>query len=249
MIPLRDINHATTSRPIATYTLIALNAAAFLYQLTLSGFASQHFVLEHGFVPRELLRGELSAVIGAVTSMFLHGGVMHFASNMWFLHVFGDNVEDALGSRRYVAFYLVCGLVAAAAQFAINPSSAVPMIGASGALSGVLGAYFKLFPHARVQAFIPIFIVGIVRVLPAVLFLGLWFGLQLLQGVGSLGLRTQGGGVAFFAHIGGFVAGMLLVRVIGRRGGGDGGGASRVRDWSKPRERGPYYQGSRGWDA
>jgi membrane associated rhomboid family serine protease len=114
------------------------------------------------------------------------------------------------------------------------------MIGASGALSGVLGAYFKLFPHARVQTLIPIFIVFVVRVLPAVVFLGLWFALQLLQGVGSLGVRMQGGGVAFFAHIGGFVAGMFLIRVIGRRGGGGGGSAPRVPAWSRPRERGPY---------
>ncbi len=252
MIPLRDINHATT-RPYATYALIALNTAVFLYQLTLSGGAEQSFVLDHGFVPVELSRGDqLAALTSAFTSMFMHGGLMHFASNMWFLHIFGDNVEDALGTRRYVGFYLGCGLIAAGAQYAIRPESVVPMIGASGAIAGVLGGYLKLFPHARVLALIPIFIIFTVRELPAVLFLVIWFGFQLLQGVGSLG-AVQGGGVAFFAHIGGFVAGLVLVMVLGRRGGPRGGGrAPRTSSssWRKPsNERGPFYQRPRGWDA
>ena len=254
MIPLRDINHATT-RPVATYAILAVNAAVFLYQLTLGPRAEQLFILEHGFVPRVLSRGdELGALFSAVTSMFMHGGLMHFASNMWFLHVFGDNVEDALGTRRYVGFYLVCGLVAAGAQYAIKPDSAIPMVGASGAIAGVLGGYLKLFPHARVLALIPIFVIFTVRELPAVLFLAIWFGFQLLQGVGSLGATIQGGGVAFFAHIGGFVAGLVLVMVLGKRGGGPRATPrSRVetRDgWRKRNsERGPFYQGRRDWDA
>jgi membrane associated rhomboid family serine protease len=254
VIPLRDINHATT-RPIATYALIALNTAVFIYQLTLSGGAEESFILKHGFVPVEFARGDtLGALASVFTSMFMHGGLMHFASNMWFLHVFGDNVEDALGTRRYVGFYLATGVVAAAAQYAIRPDSVVPMVGASGAIAGVLGGYLKLFPHARVLALIPIFIIMTVRELPAVLFLAIWFGFQLLQGVGSLGVSVQGGGVAFFAHIGGFVAGVVLVMLLARgrggRGGPSGGRRASTPGWRKPTsERGPYHQGSRGWDA
>jgi membrane associated rhomboid family serine protease len=254
VIPLRDINHGAT-RPYATYVLIALNTAVFIYQLTLDGAAEQSFILDHGFVPVELSRGDqLAALVSAFTSMFMHGGLMHFASNMWFLHIFGDNVEDALGTRRYVGFYLGCGLIAAGAQYAIRPESVVPMIGASGAIAGVLGGYLKLFPHARVLALIPIFIIITVRELPAVLFLAIWFGFQLLQGVGSLGVDIQGGGVAFFAHIGGFVAGLVLVMVLGRRGGPRGGPRTSkpasTQGWRKAsNERGPFYQGRRGWDA
>lgn len=253
MIPLRDINHATT-RPFATYAILAVNAAVFLFQLTLDPRAEQSFILEHGFVPRVLARGDaLGALFSAVTSMFMHGGLMHFASNMWFLHVFGDNVEDALGPRRYLAFYFACGLVAAGAQYAIRPESAIPMVGASGAIAGVLGAYIRLFPHARVLALIPIFIVFTVRELPAALFLAIWFGFQLLQGVGSLGATVQGGGVAFFAHVGGFVAGVLLVMVLGRRGGPRNNTRGRFEantGWRKSsNERGPYHQGRRDWDA
>jgi membrane associated rhomboid family serine protease len=256
VIPLRDINHATT-RPFATYAILALNTAVFLYQLTLNAGAEQSFILDFGFVPLDFSTGDqLGALGNALTSMFMHGGLMHFAMNMWFLHVFGDNVEDALGTRRYVGFYVACGLVAAAAQYAIKPESPVPMVGASGAIAGVLGAYLKLFPHARVLTLIPIFIIITVRELPATLFLVLWFGFQLLQGVGSLGIPGQGGGVAFFAHIGGFVAGVLLVMLLGRRGGPRGGprrsepGGEDDRRWRKLSDgRGPYYQGRRGWDA
>jgi membrane associated rhomboid family serine protease len=254
VIPLRDINHATT-RPIATYAILALNALVFVYQLTLDPRAEQGFIVEHGFVPRVLSGGdELGALTAALTSMFMHGGLMHFASNMWFLHVFGDNVEDSLGTGRYVAFYFVCGLVAAGAQYAIKPDSAIPMVGASGAIAGVLGAYLKLFPHARVLALIPIFIIFTVRELPAVLFLAIWFGFQLLQGVGSLGATMQGGGVAFFAHIGGFVAGVVLAMVLGGRGGPRGPtrrDRADTRDgWRRASsERGPFYRGRRGWDA
>jgi len=256
VIPLRDINHAAT-RPFATYAILAANTAVFLYQLTLQGNAEHSFIFEHGFVPRDFSRGDqLGAFVDALTSMFMHGGLMHFASNMWFLHVFGDNVEDALGTRRYVGFYLACGLVAAAAQYAIKPDSAIPMVGASGAIAGVLGAYLKLFPRARVLALIPIFIIITVRELPAVLFLAIWFGFQLLQGVGSLGISVEGGGVAFFAHIGGFVAGVALVMILGRRGGPRGGprgaypGGDDDRRWRRPSSgRGPFYQGRRDWDA
>ena len=256
MIPLRDTNHAS-SRPIATYAILAVNAAVFLFQLTLDHRAEQAFILEHGFVPRVVGINQVHALASALSSMFMHGGFMHFASNMWFLHIFGDNVEDALGSRRYLWAYFTCGFVAAAAQYAINPSSAIPMVGASGAIAGVLGAYLKLFPHARVLTLIPIFVFITVREIPAVVFLALWFGLQLLQGVGSLGASVQGGGVAFFAHIGGFVAGILFVILWrwldpdGGAGGDRGGGRVGTRpSWRKPSdERGPFHDRSSGFDA
>lgn len=219
MIPLRDLNHAQT-RPIATYALLAVNLVVFAYQLTLDPSAERRFIFAFGFVPAAItLGGDASAWLSAVTSMFMHGGIMHFVGNMWFLHIFGDNVEDAFGSRRFVVFYIACGLLAAAAQYAIDPSSAVPMVGASGAIAGVLGAYFRLFPRARILTLIPIVVVMFVREVPAVFFLILWFGMQLLSGVGSLGASMQGGGVAFFAHIGGFVAGIVLVAILGRRRG------------------------------
>lgn len=252
MIPLRDINHATT-RPVATYAILAVNALVFAYQLTLDPQAEQAFIVQHGFVPRSVGLSTVHAMSSALSAMFMHGGFMHFASNMWFLHVFGDNVEDSLGSRRYLWCYFTCGFVAAAAQYAINPSSPIPMVGASGAIAGVLGAYLTLFPHARVLALIPIFVIFTVRELPAVLFLALWFGLQLLQGVGSLGASVSGG-VAFFAHIGGFIAGVvwvLVMRWLDPDGTGGGGGprSARRAGWRRPTsERGPYYQPPR-WDA
>jgi membrane associated rhomboid family serine protease len=176
--------------------------------------------------------------------MFMHGGFMHIIGNMWFLHVFGDNVEDALGTPRFVLFYLATGLAAVVGQYLSGPDSAIPMVGASGAIAGVLGGYLRLFPHARIVTLIPIFVVMVMRELPAFIFLFVWFGLQFLQGVGSLGVHT---GVAFFAHIGGFVAGVVLVTLFGRRkrGGGGGrnnGGWGRSRDFRDRRE-------ARHWNA
>lgn len=216
MIPLRDINHAET-RPIATWTLLAINIAVFAYQLSLDARGERAFVMEHGFIPLEFTVGkDVEAAIDAFTSMFMHGGIMHVVSNMWFLHVFGDNVEDALGTRRFVLFYLGTGLAAVVAQYLAGPESAIPMVGASGAIAGVLGGYLRLFPHARVVTLIPIFVVMVMREIPAFVFLFIWFGLQFLQGVGSLGVHTQTGGVAFFAHIGGFVAGVVFLLVTGK---------------------------------
>jgi membrane associated rhomboid family serine protease len=235
VIPLRDINHAET-RPIATWTLLAINLAVFAYQLSLDASGERAFVMEHGFIPLEFSVGkDLEAVIDAFTSMFMHGGFMHIISNMWFLHVFGDNVEDALGTPKFVLFYLGTGLAAVVAQYLAGPESALPMVGASGAIAGVLGGYLRLFPHARIVTLIPIFIVMIMREIPAFIFLFVWFGLQLFQGVGSLGVHTQSGGVAFFAHIGGFVAGVLLIMILGRRKGG-GSGGKRNSGWGRSRD-------------
>lgn len=219
MIPLKDINRTRTF-PAITLFLIAVNAAVFVYQLSLgSGPVLTGFFYQFGLVPRALLSigywqeaGILPGLAPLFTSMFLHGGWMHFLGNMLYLWVFGDNVEDWLGWLRFLLFYLVCGLLAALLQMAVHPGSPIPMIGASGAISGVLAAYLVLFPGARVLTFVPIlFFFYLVR-LPALIFLGLWFLLQFFNGAVSL---TAGdlsmGGTAWWAHIGGFVAGLVLI--------------------------------------
>ncbi|MEJ1961231.1 MAG: rhomboid family intramembrane serine protease [Gammaproteobacteria bacterium] len=222
MIPLRDDNPSEL-RPLVTTTLIALCVIVFLWQI-LQGQQGQALLgYSFGLVPSVLfgindLPPELAKVPATVTiftSMFLHGGWMHIIGNMLYLWIFGDNVEDSMGHARFAIFYIVCGVAAALAQAIPDPQSTVPMIGASGAISGVLGAYLLLHPHARVLVLIPLgFIMQTVR-LPAGVVLLLWFGLQL---VSNLLAAPGSGGVAFRAHIGGFVAGMLLVFVFRKRG-------------------------------
>jgi len=217
MIPLRDDNPRRTV-PVVTYVLIALNVLAFLWELSL-GPRLEPALSSLAFIPaRYWLPGHWGFdLFTIVASMFLHGGLMHIGSNMLYLWIFGDNVEDRLGHGRYLLFYLLCGFVATFAHAAFSPGSRVPAIGASGAIAGVLGAYLILWPHARVLTLIPIIFFITVRELPAVIILGLWFVLQFFNGVGSLGVRDAQdiGGVAYFAHIGGFLAGMLLIAVFG----------------------------------
>jgi len=207
MIPLRDVI-PTRTVPVVTSGIIGLNVVVFLYEQTLGPRALDLFVRQYGVVPVDF------AWVNVVTSMFLHGGWAHVGGNMLYLWIFGDNVEDRLGHVRYLIFYLLCGTAAALAQAYIRTDSTVPMIGASGAISGVLGAYLVLFPHSRVLTLIPIvFFLQIVEV-PAVVLLGLWFLMQLVSGVGSLGARADVGGVAFWAHVAGFLAGLFLVNVF-----------------------------------
>jgi membrane associated rhomboid family serine protease len=200
---------------VVTISLIIVNTLLFLYEVSL-GPAVRHLIQEHGLVPAQITcavrygEGDLgSAVAPLLTSMFLHGGWWHLIGNMWFLWIFGDNVEDALGSVRFLLFYLLCGVGGGIAQWAFTPASAVPTVGASGAIAGVLGAYARIFPHARVLTVVPVlFFIQLVEV-PAVVMLGLWFLLQLFNGsVATLG--APGGGVAWWAHIGGFVGGLLM---------------------------------------
>jgi membrane associated rhomboid family serine protease len=150
-----------------------------------------------------------------ITSMFLHGGFLHLLGNMWYLWLFGDNVEDAMGRARFLVFYLLSGVAAALAQVLMGPGSRIPMVGASGAISGVLGGYILLYPHARILTLIPIFFIAQIVEVPALIMLGLWFLIQLMSGLGSLGFEA--GGVAWFAHVGGFLAGMGLVWIFRRR--------------------------------
>lgn len=201
------------------WSLIAANVAVFAFELYLD-FGAGHGVLRafmnaYGAIPLRLSHG-----IGwstAFSSMFLHGGFLHLIGNMWFLWIFGDNIEDALGPLRFLLFYFLCGLAAVIAQVWIDPGATLPMVGASGAISGVLGAYILLFPKARIVTLVPIIIFIQIIELPAFLFIFVWFGIQLLSGYMSLGaVGSNSGGTAFFAHIGGFIAGMVLVRLMGR---------------------------------
>jgi membrane associated rhomboid family serine protease len=217
MIPLRDNNPRRTV-PFVTYTLIALNVLAFFWQLSL-GQNLERALFQIAFIPaRFWIPGAwVFDLFTVVASMFLHGSLMHIGSNMLYLFIFGDNIEDRLGHGRYLVFYLLCGFLATYAHAIFSPGSRIPAIGASGAIAGVLGAYLLLFPHAKVMTLLPVFVFLMVRELPAILILGLWFVLQLFSGVGSLGVRDAQdmGGVAYFAHIGGFVAGMVLIGLFG----------------------------------
>ncbi len=218
MIPLRDLN-PSRGRPLVTIVLIAVNAVLFLYELTL-GDHLQGFLAQSAFVPARLFSdapggGWGYGVPSALLSMFLHGGWMHFLGNMLFLWIFGDNVEDRLGHARFLFFYLGCGYVATFAHAIADANSQMPAIGASGAIAGVLGAYVFLFPKARVVTLVFLGFFYTTAEIPAVVYLGIWFLMQAFSGVASLGAGTAGqGGVAWFAHIGGFIAGPLLLWVL-----------------------------------
>ena len=204
MIPIHD-SQRSYSKPVVTVLLIGINLVAFLFELSLDPFTRNDFVNHFGFVP------DHPSLLTAFTAMFLHGGWMHVLGNMLFLWVFGDNIEDILGHGKFLLFYLLGGLGAAAGQWALDPYSRVPMIGASGAIAAVMGAYMLKFPHARVTM-IGWFVILFTFELPAYIVLLYWLGLQLLSGVGSVAdAYSQRGGTAFFAHIGGFLAGMGLI--------------------------------------
>ena len=210
MIPLRDVIPSRTT-PGVTVSLIAINVAVYLFQLMLTDRGQDAFLVGFGLIPAYF------SVVSVVTSMFVHGGFAHLAGNMLFLWIFGDNVEDRLGHGRFVAFYLMCGFVAAISQTVLNPDSLVPMVGASGAIAGVMGAYIVLYPHSRVLMLFPF--PPILFELPAYFFLAMWFVVQFLNGVNQLPVFEKdaiSGGVAFWAHVMGFVTGLILVLVMKR---------------------------------
>jgi membrane associated rhomboid family serine protease len=220
LIPLRDDN-PTTIRPLLTVALIVVCALTFFWQLSL-GRGQEAAVYALGVIPAVLfdearLVSELEWVAPAltpITSMFLHGGILHLAGNMLYLWIFGNNIEDAMGHARFIVFYLLCGIAAVFAQALPDTSSTIPMIGASGAISGVLGAYLLLYPHARVLVLIPLgFFLHTMR-LKAGIVLGIWFAMQVISSLAS----GDGPGVAWNAHIGGFVAGIVLLPIFKRRG-------------------------------
>jgi membrane associated rhomboid family serine protease len=219
MIPLRSTER-TYATALVTASLIAVNTIIFLYQVTLNPNELNHLVSQWGIVP-DRIQQNLPSLF---TSMFLHGGWMHLIGNMLYLWVFGRNIEDLIGGGRFLALYLVCGLAAAVVHVIFNPYSRMPTIGASGAIAGVMGAYLIKFPRARIITLVPIFFFFTTVELPAAILLVFWFAIQFFWGFGSLGESNySGGGTAWFAHIGGFIAGMLLIRLFPAR--------QRWRNW------------------
>src|SRR5436305_1076475 len=206
MIPLRDVIPSRTT-PYITITIIVLNALAWLFELALPRDFLPVFLQANGVVPADFHAMTL------ITSMFLHGSWSHVIGNMWYLWIFGDNVEDRVGHGRFIVFYLLCGMLAALGQVAVDPSSMLPTIGASGAIAGVMGAYFVLYPHSRVLTLIPWIIIGEVIELPATVLLWFWFLMQLFSaGTVAITATTHGsGGVAFMAHVAGFLSGVVGV--------------------------------------
>ena len=205
LFPYKDDNPRILV-PYVTYAIISINVLIFVFQLNMgmvSSAAEREFIYRFGFIPANFL------IITVFTSMFLHGGISHIMGNMWFLWVFGDNVEGVLGHVKFAVFYIICGLAATMSQLFVDPSSTIPMVGASGAIAGVLGMYMIRFPHARVHVFAFIIIFFTTFRIPAMFVLGFWFFNQLTNGLGSLGFDTTGG-VAWFAHIGGFISGVML---------------------------------------
>jgi membrane associated rhomboid family serine protease len=195
-----------SARPWATWSIIGVCLAAFLYQLTLPAAESEAFLARYALIPASL------SVMPFLTSMFLHGGVLHILSNLWTLWVFGPALEDRLGSGRYLALYIASGVAAAAVHVIFNFSSPVPALGASGAIAGVIAAYARRFPYAWVNVLQPIVVVPVFFMMPALAFAGLWFLSQVIQAAGSLAMPAGAGGIAWFAHVGGFLAGWMLVK-------------------------------------
>ncbi|MBD3381161.1 MAG: rhomboid family intramembrane serine protease [candidate division Zixibacteria bacterium] len=227
MIPFKDDNPRGTT-PYVTIALIAINVIVFIYEFSLGQRGFTEFTVKYGLIPAELMSGRdlmapemsylsTSPYLNLFTSMFMHGGFMHLGGNMLYLWIFGDNIEDTLGHVWFAFFYIISGIAATLTFVFIEPSGEVPLVGASGAIAGVLGAYLVRFPYAKVYTLIFLFyFIRIIR-LPAVFVLGFWFILQLISGTNSLAVSQSGGGVAWFAHIGGFAFGAILFLVLGKR--------------------------------
>ncbi len=221
MFPLQD---STPRRcpPIMTWTLIIVNVVVFLFETTIPKPMLEQFFYVFGLVPAKVTHPEWAKMVGLdvfglwpfFTCMFLHGGWIHIFGNMWTLWIFGDNVEDVMGPWRFLAFYLLCGIAASLVHIFMNPNSTVPIIGASGAISGVMGAYYILFPHARIVMFFPILFIPFFFEVPALFYLAIWFFEQLFSGTLSLAAPVQSGGIAWWAHIGGFLFGMFTYRLF-----------------------------------
>ena len=212
MIPLRDVIPSRTT-PYITVTIIILNALAWFFELSLPRDVLPTFLQVYGVVPGDFSTPTL------ISSMFLHGSWLHVIGNMWYLWIFGDNIEDRLGHGRFIVFYFVCGIAAALGHIAMDPNSTLPTIGASGAIAGVMGAYFVLYPQSRVLTLVPLIVFWQIIELPAILLLGFWFVMQLFS-AGAIAVTASthgGGGVAFMAHVAGFVTGVIGVFVFRKR--------------------------------
>jgi membrane associated rhomboid family serine protease len=211
MFPIGDDNSARRTVPVVTYALILLNVLVFLLELT----AGDSFIVQWSVVPRRLLANPASDFPTLFTSMFMHAGWLHLLGNMLYLWIFGDNVEDALGHVKYLVFYVICGLAADFAQILAGTNSNIPNLGASGAIAGVLAAYLVLFPRGQVRVLMGY---GVIP-MPALVVIGLWIVLQLVSGIGSISATAETGGVAYMAHIGGFIAGLVMAFILrGARG-------------------------------
>jgi rhomboid family protein len=206
LFPIGDDNSSRRTLPVVTYALIALNVLVFFIELN----QGESFIRQWAVVPRQLVANPSAEIPTIFTSMFMHAGWMHLLGNMLFLWIFGDNVEDRLGRAKFLIFYLVCGIAATLAQVAVSAESSIPNLGASGAISGVLAGYLVLFPNGRVRVLMR----GGVVALPALVVIGLWIVLQFINGIGSFTQSAQTGGVAYMAHIGGFVAGLALAFLL-----------------------------------
>ncbi len=218
MIPLKSTERVY-STPVVVIALIIVNMVIFLFEASLSPDTLNTFIVRHGSVPDHFRYTNI------ITSMFLHGGWLHVIGNMWFLWIYGRNVEDLIGSSKFLIFYLVCGIIAGLVHVMFNPYSRVPTVGASGAIAGVMGGYLIKFPRARIVTLVPIFIFFTTLEIPAALLLLYWFAIQFFSGFGTIGYsQISQGGIAWFAHIGGFVAGMLLINLMG-------GKQPRHRNW------------------
>ena len=212
MFPLHDDN-PTQDTSIVVYTLILINVLIFGYQVSLANFQFAEWIGNWGLVPKELINNPAKEAIALISSQFLHGNIFHLVGNMWFLYLFGNNIEDQLGHWKFLGFYLICGIVAALAQVATSPTSVVPMVGASGAISGVMGAYLVRFPRARILSlvFLGIFITAIP--IPSAIFLGLWIAGQTIYAAMA---NPNLPGVAYLAHIGGFVIGAIAMFLLSK---------------------------------
>jgi membrane associated rhomboid family serine protease len=209
MFPLRD-DQPTYSKPVVCTLLILINVIVFLHEMQLDDYSRNYFIMHYGLIPDRIRLTSL------ITMQFLHGGWMHIIGNMVFLWAFGRSLEDAMGSGKFLVFYLACGVAAALTQVLFTPGSTVPMVGASGAIAGVMGAYLLKFPRARIYSLVFIFIFITRMEIPALFFLPYWFLTQVLSGYGTFAYsHLSEGGTAYFAHIGGFVAGMILVQIFG----------------------------------
>ena len=210
LFPIGDDNSARRTVPVVTYGLIALNVLFFFVEMS----GGEPFIRQWSVVPRRLVENPAGDFVTIFTSMFMHGGWMHLLGNMLYLWIFGDNVEDQMGHAKFLIFYLICGIAATVAQVAFSANSTVPNLGASGAIAGVLGAYLIMFPKGQVRVMMGR---GVVN-MPAVMVLGLWILLQFVNGVGSIANTAETGGVAYMAHIGGFVAGLVLAKIFSSGG-------------------------------
>jgi len=215
MFPLYDTVRSRRF-PFINWMLILLNGLIFYYEITLGEDRLNRFILNWGLIPAQLTSNYAESWLTVFTSMFLHGGWLHILGNMWTLFIFGDNIEDRMGHGNYLVFYLLSGAAAAILQSVLMPASQVPMIGASGAIAGVLGAYLILYPRARIVSLVPILFIFTLVEIPAVIYLGIWFVLQLFSGWSAL-QGAASGGIAWWAHIGGFVFGVITVQLFTKR--------------------------------